>query len=936
MKTNLVRALCAFSLFAITAVGGLAGPAAAATTGSISGIATGASGAPLSGVTVTATAPSASRSATTDARGFYAIVLLDPDTYTVTFSKAGYDAAALYGVLVIQDQVTSLNKRLAEATKTLGTVAVNASASSLVQKNQGADVYVIGGRQLAAATGGDDLHKTLYEYMQALPGVTANGYPGQPRVRGGQVTDLSYEFDGIPIQDRITGFFTTNLSNVGVSSVELFTGGYGAEYGNAGTGVLNSVVKVGTYPHNGRAAFGFTGRDYNHYLTLEYGTASPDHRYSAYVAFDGVNSLNTYNGGDVTYPNVLYGFFNGAGPVYTRDIVGNFHLRPDAKDDFQLLVQNGFGLFDFNYLLGGGTPNAPLLQLLPCAGAAGNPNTISGASGGVTSRTNQPCPLGLQFVPLDNNNGNKWNHYSGLGKLQWNHTVNEHSFLTFRLAENYNSYIFDQPLTDPNYANLETAAAGCPAYPYAAYSPLQASNGDVINGSECTADIEDFYGDRSSHMYVGNLDYDNQVSDKVRYKIGVSNERDDNIFRYYLRNLWGSNGVYGSGGWPYNYLKNTVPTSLVGAYVQADVHVGKLLLQPGVRYDRELYGIPGNPVSEGGFSPRFAGTYSFDNANVVRFSFGTTNSLIGSGYVFRENSGRYNPSTPGFSAQPQLNHSADMTFEHQFPDGVTAFKVGPWYHKTDNYYSLYQPIVGQSATGGLKLGAPVLSNAGHDNAFGAEFALSHDIRQDGLSYWITGTYDNYWTTSTGQAAFVNFPIDTRLVQKGFRVRFGDNPLFSGTIAADFRSHGFEVLPFAYYQTKTFYNLYNTCVPAPTNGNCLYEVNGVVDPNPLSASKAPAGAIFETQPQYVAGAWWRTNLTIKKHLGDPMDTTLGVRATNLTNQTDFTTPCMNSSSGTGCYPFNGPQSGFTGPPRSYVTQFETQSPRRFEFFVTRQL
>ncbi|MBC5825709.1 MAG: TonB-dependent receptor [Candidatus Eremiobacteraeota bacterium] len=920
MRSSLVKSFYALAGAAIVSAVCASPAAAATTTGGISGTVSAATGsAPLQGVAVTATSPSGTRSTTTDAKGFYAVDLLNPDTYTVTFSRSGYETATLYGISVFQDQTVRIDERLAAATRTIGRVAVTASTNNLVQKNEPANVYNIAGPQLAAATGGDDLHKTLYEYMQALPGVTANGYPGQPRVRGGQVTDLSYEFDGIPIQERITGFFTTNLSNVGVSSVQLYTGGYGAEYANAGTGVLNSVVKTGTYPHEGRISFGFTGRDYNHRLMMDYGSATPDHRYSYYVGFDGVNSQNQYNYGNHTYPDLLYGFFNGDGPVYTRDMVGNFHFRPDAKNDFQLLLQNGYGLFDFDYLLQGGTPNAPLLQLQPCAGATTSATTYSGGAGGVTSRNGIPCPQGLQFVPLGNGNGNKWDHYSGIGKVQWNHSPNDHSVLSMRLSENFNQYIFDQPLTDPNYTNLQSPLTftntvngtkytyTCPAYPYAPYTPLQgpsnpvvAPNGDPTVG-ECTQDIEDFYGDRRSNMYVYNLDYDDQRSDRVRIKVGGDYESDRNLFRYYLRNF------FDASGWPDNYLRTEAPTHLAGAYVQTQVRFNKLLLQPGVRYDREWYGVPGLAFSAGGYSPRFAGTYGFDDANVVRFSYGTTDNLIGSGYVYRQGSGTYNPGKPNFSAQPQINHSADLMFEHQFRDQVTSLRAGPWYHKTDNYYSYFNPVIGLSPSGApIFSKTQVLGNAGHNSAFGAEFALNHALKGDGLSWWLTGTYDNYWTTSTGTAAFVNFPIDQARINSGFRVRDTTNPLFSGSISADWRHNGLEILPFAYYQTKAFYNVY----ALDANSNVL--------------------------PEMISGAWWYVNGTIRQHLHDKYDTIVGLRVQNITDQSFNTTPCLNNSAGTGCYPFDGPQSGFSGPPNQFVRQNLNDTPTTYEVFFSRKL
>ena len=930
---------------------------AATTTGTIGGTITDAqSGAAIAGVTVSAVSPSAAKSSVTDAKGFFTIQDLPPDTYTVTFSKEGYETAAVPGVTVFQDQTALVNETLNSAAKVLGRVAVTA-AGALVQKNQPADVYTISGQQLDAATGGDDLHKTLYEYMDALPGVTTNGFPGQPRIRGGEVTDLAYEFDGIPIQERITGFFTTNLSNIGVSSVELYTGGYGAEYGNAGTGVLNSTVKVGTYPAHGTIAAGITSFDFNHRLTFEYGSATPDRRFSYYFGFDGVNSQNQYNYGQHTYPDLLYGFFNGDGPVWTRDMVANLHYRPDAKNDWQVLLQNGYGLFDFNYLLNGATTQAPLLRLAPCAGATLNSSTWSGGAGG-TALNGQPCPEGLQFVALPNGTGNQWNHYSGIGKIQLNHEINDHSLLSLRVAENFNQYIFDQPLTDPNYANFENNSSGtslipgCPGYPYAAGTPLQGPNGDPTAG-ECTFDIEDFYGDRRSNMYVFNADYNNQVSDNLTLKVGANEEFDRNLFRYYLLNFFGPNG------WPDNYLSNQVPTHLTGGYVQAEIRAGRFLLAPGVRYDREWYGVPtvnGQKLafSTGGFSPRFAGTYTIDDRNVVRFTYGTTDNLIGSGYVYRDNSSTYDPSNPGFSAQPQINHNADLMFEHQFRDGVTAFKAGPWWHKTDNYYSFFQPVIGTNPDGSPKLGPPVLSNAGHDNALGAEAELSRVVHGDGLSWWLTGTYDNFWTTSTATAAFVNFPLSQLMINSGFRVRNPSNPLFSGTISADWHSHGWDVLPFAYYQTHTYYNVYN-CYPDP-NGGCLVTAGGqVYDPTQSSVFPVPGSAVPLLQPERVAGAWWLANLSVAHDLGSS-NNKIGVRVTNIFNASFNTTPCQ--TDGTGCYPFDGPQSGIVnavtsnpinipaaaeyGPGATFasstpvfINQNITDYPRTYEFFIVHQ-
>src|ERR1700680_2084887 len=76
----------------------------AGTTGSISGTVMDQNGAPVAGVRGTAASASQHASVTSDAKGFYSVLNLSPDTYTVTASKTGYDPSTLEGVTVTADQ----------------------------------------------------------------------------------------------------------------------------------------------------------------------------------------------------------------------------------------------------------------------------------------------------------------------------------------------------------------------------------------------------------------------------------------------------------------------------------------------------------------------------------------------------------------------------------------------------------------------------------------------------------------------------------------------------------------------------------------------------------------------------------------------------------------------------------------------------------------
>src|ERR1700686_2685351 len=92
------------ALLCIGIIALIATPAKDGTTGSIQGHVTDEAGHSMAGVSVPAASPSGHFSTTSDAGGFYSLNGLPVDTYTVTFSKDGYQSSAIPGITVVQDQ----------------------------------------------------------------------------------------------------------------------------------------------------------------------------------------------------------------------------------------------------------------------------------------------------------------------------------------------------------------------------------------------------------------------------------------------------------------------------------------------------------------------------------------------------------------------------------------------------------------------------------------------------------------------------------------------------------------------------------------------------------------------------------------------------------------------------------------------------------------
>jgi hypothetical protein len=920
----------------------------AGTTGTISGTAVDAdTGAPLANVKVSVSSPSQSATTSSDAKGFYTLQGLVPDTYTISFQLEGYEALSNSGVSVFQDETTSQNARLGKTLKTIANVSAR-GAGNLVQPNQPSDVYTVSNDELNAISGGNDLHKTLYQYIQAVPGITALGYAAQPRIHGGSVTDEQYEFDGIPIRERMTGFFTTNLSNVGIENVEVITGGLSAGQAASGLGIINTVVKTGTYPGFGILSYGtaIDGSQLNDF-TAEYGGQSANRRFSWYGALDKTSSVNAYSSG-ATYPALATEGGNGPGPVKTTDIVGNFHYRPDPKDDFQFLIQNGTGDFIFSYLMQR-APGQPVpVTADPCPGYVVSTVTGSGASGG-RAPDGQTCPIGLYFGTANTqaNGGNIWHHYSGIGKIQWNRTINDHSLLAVRLAENYNEYIFDQPVIDSNIPALDNSpdfqtspacTANHPA-PYIPGTPIYSANPDG-SGAECQQQQNWFstgyLGDRRSEMYLGSIDYTNDINEYTTIHAGFGDEIDDNLdnsyFTFYMNP---------DGSWPgINQISN-YPTHVVDGYVDAKIRSNKLLLNPGLLYQRMNYDYPKGPYSVGIWNPTFAGTYTMSPKDVIRGSWTDATSFVGSSYVFQEGSGLFNPGLHTFSANPTIIHSWDLQWEHEF-DSSTSMRFGPSYNKATNIYQLTRNVISIDPDGTIHYGPAYATNAGYRSSFGMELGLNHvDHRPVGVSYWLAGTYDNFWNNSTNSLVGTYGGSTNGSLTAFPPVRNFYDPLYSMNLVADYHRGNIRVIPHVYYEGPAFYQV-GQCAATPAWQN----LSGVGTPyfscvpNNNFALAKPAHLL----PELRSNPYWWADITGLVEVGPKKDLSLGISVTNLFNNTNDVAPCWVTAQvntpaiNPGCSPFypgGQTQTGVGSQTNRYVYQNYSQTPTQIQFFLTKK-
>lgn len=242
-------------------------PSLAATTGTLEGHVTDAqNGARLVGVNVILAG--ARVGTVTDDAGFYRIHNLRAGTYEVTVSMIGYTTIIDTRVIIRPDRHTVFDVPLSPSTIRLRTVDVTGERE-LIQTD------VMGtAHQLDPVVLRERPTDTVEQVVGLQPGTTVEG-----NIRGGKPREAIYLIDGLPVQDVIAGGLGTDLPLSAVAQMTVNTGGFGAEYGNAQSGVINIVTRSGADTHEGSLRLGkddlFGGTEVSHHNELEVALSGP-------------------------------------------------------------------------------------------------------------------------------------------------------------------------------------------------------------------------------------------------------------------------------------------------------------------------------------------------------------------------------------------------------------------------------------------------------------------------------------------------------------------------------------------------------------------------------------------------------------------------------------------------------------------------------------
>ncbi len=268
MATDILRRALLCGLTAVTFSG-----AAFSQFGKVTGIITDrATREPLIGANVTLSGTTAG--ASTNTQGEYFVLRVTPGVYILRVSLLGYHEATVKNVKVSIDLSTHINVALDEQSVEIGEEVVITAERPVIQKDATSSTLYVDAATISALPVSDAREGILVQsgvFFDPIPVMGGLGGSGRGEtryaVRGGTQQEVKWFYDGVRTGALIEGRADRGGSYTGVNlnavqEIQVLTGGFSAEYGDAQSGIVNVVTKEGGGGYSGSVEYihGFAGQ----------------------------------------------------------------------------------------------------------------------------------------------------------------------------------------------------------------------------------------------------------------------------------------------------------------------------------------------------------------------------------------------------------------------------------------------------------------------------------------------------------------------------------------------------------------------------------------------------------------------------------------------------------------------------------------------------
>lgn len=684
-----------FLFFSLNAIAG--------TTGKLAGtVKDGETGEPIPGVNVVA--EGTGLGAATDVNGNYVVNNLQPGSYTVTFSAVGYQKKQFVDVKIAVDFTTRIDVTLLPQSITLETVVVKAEAP-LIRTDLTSSQAVVDAEQI------ESLPVESITQILTLQAGIVQGAGGELHIRGGRSNEIAYTVNGVSILNPFDNTNTVTIATNAIQELSVVSGTFNAEYGNALSGVVNTVTKEGGTTYKGKLSF-YTGDK----------ASTKD---NIFYNINDVNPLSNYVteatlGGPVPLVDNKILFFLSAryerqkGWLYgirEHNPTDSVYVNPTNPNDIRIALTGDNAIVAMNP--GQSFSGTAKLTFKPVANLKINYDLIY-------SRSNyKSYNQDFKYNPDGTYNNYE---YGFLNSVEVRHALNDKTFYTVHGSYNFNDYKqYLYPLQDGSGSAVDYYPGKIADLSGSDLSGIHADTRYQPDYKLNTATTYTFLsgGTQNGHYYQrsktfgGKFDITSQVSNNHEIKFGAELKYHQLDFENFT--VLRDSTTYTSPTIPALstanhdfYIKRPREFS---AYIQDKMEFKSIILNVGLRYD---YFNANSKYSPEVFQP------SPDYPN------GTwTMSMIDTSSLLSSASGKHQLS-------PRIGISFPITDQ-----GIIHFSYGHFFQMPPFSYLYSNPNFKYSAA----MGSPVFGNANlnPEKTVTYELGLQQQLLED-LAFNVTGFY----------------------------------------------------------------------------------------------------------------------------------------------------------------------------------------------------
>lgn len=419
-------------------------------TGKITGTVTeAATGDPLPGVNITITGTY--YGAATDFDGKFVISNITPGTYIVEVSLIGFKTVRYTGIKVEANKTLQLDTKLEETVLTLDQDVVIVGDKPLVDVEETQSIKSISKEDIELAVVED-----IKDVVTQTAGVIKSD--NAIHIRGGRSYENAFLLDGVSVQDPLAGTgFGLQLSANAIDQVEVITGGFNAEYGQATSGIVNVKTREGGDRFHGSLSYkrdNFGNRESYHVFNidvLEANFSGPEPITKFLLPVLGINLP-----GEISFFGSFYmGLSDGITQGYYKPTAKQLYSSTFYGTRFAPRAENSwFGLGKLTYKI------SPTMKLVYSYNQSVSINQNSQSLQSNLEYV-EPSP-GYQYTfqnILDQ--ANTFTHNNKYNSLSWTHTLNSKTFYELKVNHFFSNlradangkywYDYQEPKDIPNF-----------------------------------------------------------------------------------------------------------------------------------------------------------------------------------------------------------------------------------------------------------------------------------------------------------------------------------------------------------------------------------------------------------------------------------------------------------------------------------------------------